>query len=76
MLDSVNEYLSKVDERHKYNWSISSENKVKVGCIANVFQPGGANQTSIRYDNWISDESMLFSYVIKKFYDFIVDLVE
>lgn len=76
LLDSVNEYLSKVDERHKYNWSISSENKVKVGCIANVFQPGGANQTSIRYDNWISDESMSFSYVIKKFYDFIVDLVE
>lgn len=76
LLENVDKYIEKIDDKHKYNWTISSENKVKVGCIANVFQPGGANQTSIRYDNWISEESMKYSWVIKQFYDFVVDIVE
>ncbi len=76
LLKNVDEYIQKIDDRYKYNWSRSSKNKVKVGCIANVFQPGGANQTSIRYDNWISEESMEYSPTIKKFYDFIIDIIE
>ena len=63
------------DEEYKENWGISSENKVKVGCIANVFRPGSANQISIRLDDWISEESINESFVIKKFYDFIVDIL-
>ena len=76
LLDNVDEYISKVDDKYKYNWSISSENKVKVGCIANIFQPGGANQVSIKYDDWISEQSMAFSEIIKQFYYFIIDIVE
>lgn len=76
LLDNVNEYLDKVDEKYKSNWSISGENKVRVGCIANVFQPGSANQISIRYDDWISEESIMYSPIIKKFHDFIIDILE
>ena len=75
-LDNADEYLKKVDEKYKENWGISSENKVKIGCIANIFQPGSANQISIRYDDWISEESIMYSPVIKKFYDFIIDILE
>ncbi len=76
LLSDVDEYINKIDDKHKYNWSRSSENKVKVGCIANVFQPGGANQTSIRYDDWISDESIRKSKAIRKFYNFIINILE
>lgn len=76
LLDNADEYLKKVDEKYKENWGISSENKVKIGCIANIFQPGSANQISIRYDDWISEESIMYSPVIKKFYDFIIDILE
>jgi len=76
LLDNVSEYLQNVDEEYKENWGISSENKVKVGCIANVFRPGSANQISIRLDDWISEESINESFVIKKFYDFIVDILK
>ena len=75
LLENVEDYISKVDDKYKKNWSISSENKVKVGCISNIFQPGGANQTSIRYDDWISKESMKRSKIIKQFYDFIIDII-
>ena len=64
------------DDKYKESWSRSSENKVKIGCIANIFQPGSANQISIRYDDWISEESIMYSPVIKKFYDFIIDILE
>lgn len=76
LLNNVDDYISKVNDKYKYNWSISSENKVKVGCIANIFQPGGANQVSIRYDDWISEQSIEYSTIIKKFYDFIVEIVD
>ncbi len=76
LLDNVNEYLERVDDKYKESWSRSSENKVKIGCIANIFQPGSANQISIRYDDWISEESIMYSPVIKKFYDFIIDILE
>ncbi len=76
LLTNVNEYISKIDDKYKYNWSKSSENKVKIGCIANIFQPGGANQTSIRHDDWISDMSIENSITIKKFYDFILNILE
>ena len=76
LLDNADEYLKKVDEKYKENWGISSENKVKIGCIANIFQPGSANQISIRYDDWISEESIMYSPVIKKFYNFIIDILE
>ena len=76
LLDNVNEYLEKVDDKYKESWGRSSENKVKIGCIANIFQPGSANQISIRYDDWISEESIMYSPVIKKFYDFIIDILE
>ena len=75
LLDNVNKYLESIDEKYKKNWSISSENKVRVGCIANVFRPGSANQISIRLDNWISEESKMYSLVIKQFYDFIVNIL-
>ena len=65
-----------LDDIYKESWSRSSENKVKIGCIANIFQPGSANQISIRYDDWISEESIMYSPVIKKFYDFIIDILE
>ena len=76
LLDNVNEYLERVDDKYKESWGRSSENKVKIGCIANIFQPGSANQISIRYDDWISEESIMYSPVIKKFYDFIIDILE
>ena len=76
LLDNADEYLKKVDEKYKENWGISSENKVKIGCIANIFQPGSANQISIRYDDWISEESIMYSPIIKKFYNFIIDILE
>lgn len=76
LLDSVNKYLESIDEKHKKSWSISSENKVKIGCISNVFRPGSANQISIRFDDWISEDSIIFSPVIKKFYDFIVNILK
>lgn len=75
LIEQVNDYIKNIDERYKYNWSISSENKVRVGCIANVFQPGSANQSSIRRDDWISEESIKYSKDIKKFYDFIVKII-
>lgn len=76
LLDSVDQYLNSIDEKYKENWSISSENKVKVGCIANVFRPGSANQISIRFDDWISEESITYSPVVKKFYEFIVNILK
>lgn len=76
LLENVDEYVGKIDDKYKYNWSKSSENKVKVGCIANIFQPGGANQTSIRYDDWISEESIKNNKIIKQFYYFIMDILE
>jgi len=76
LLNSVNKYLEDIDEKYKGNWSISSENKVKIGCIANIFRPGSANQISIRFDDWISEESIIYSPVIKKFYDFIVNILK
>ncbi|MBQ6632451.1 MAG: hypothetical protein IJH55_10230, partial [Romboutsia sp.] len=76
LLDSVNQYLNSIDEKYKENWGISSENKVKVGCIANVFRPGSANQISIRFDDWISQESIINSPVVKKFYEFIVNILK
>ncbi len=75
LLDKVNKYLDDIDEKYKGNWTISSENKVKVGCIANVFRPGSANQISIRLDDWISEESIIYSLVIKQFHDFIVNIL-
>ena len=71
----MQDYIKNIDERHKYNWSISSENKVRVGCIANVFQPGSANQSSIRRDDWISEGSIKYSEDIRKFYEFIVNII-
>lgn len=76
LLEYVNEYIDKVDDKYKYNWSISSENKVKVGCIANVFQPGSANQSSIRHDKWIGEESIKNDLQINKFYNFILDIIQ
>lgn len=75
LIDHVDNYISKIDEKYKFNWSISSENKVKIGCIANVFRPGSANQVSIFRDDWISKESVEKSEVIRKFYEFIVDII-
>lgn len=75
LLDSVDQYISKVDERYKENWSISSENKVRVGCIANIFRPASANQISIMRDKWISEETIESSSKIKNFYDFIVNII-
>lgn len=76
LLDNVNKYLENIDEKYKENWGISSENKVKLGCIANIFRPGSANQISIRLDDWISEESLKESFVIRKFYDFIIDILK
>lgn len=75
LLNSVNNYINNIDEKHKYNWSISSENKVKVGCIANVFRPASANQISIMKDRWISEETIQASSNIKKLYEFIYNIV-
>ncbi|GAA0714102.1 hypothetical protein GCM10008904_29130 [Paraclostridium ghonii] len=75
LLEQVDNYIENIDEKHKYNWSISSENKVRVGCIANVFQPGSANQSSIRHDDWISEESISYSEDIKKFYEFVINII-
>ncbi|MGL5755306.1 MAG: DUF3226 domain-containing protein [Paraclostridium sp.] len=75
LLDEVNFYIKNIDDKYKYNWSISSENKVRVGCIANVFQPGSANQSSIRRDDWISEKSIEYSSYINEFYTFIVDII-
>lgn len=75
LLDEANFYIQNIDDKYKYNWSISSENKVKVGCIANVFQPGSANQSSIRRDEWISKKSITYSEYINEFYNFIVNIV-
>lgn len=76
LLKYVNEYIYNVDDKYKFNWGISSENKVKVGCISNIFQPGSANQSSIRYDKWISSESINKDYKINKFYNFILDIIK
>lgn len=75
LLDEVNYYIDSIDDKYKYNWSISSENKVKIGCIANVFQPGSANQSSIRQDDWISEKSIKYSESINEFYSFILDII-
>lgn len=76
LLDEVNYYIGSIEDKYKYNWSISSENKVRVGCIANVFQPGSANQNSIRHDDWISEKSIAYSESINEFYSFIVDIIK
>lgn len=76
LLLEVNKYVKNIDEKYKYNWSKSSINKVKVGCIANIFQPGGANQTSIRHDNWISKESIENSIMVMRFYQFIENIIQ
>ena len=76
LLDEVNYYINSIEDKYKYNWSISSENKVRVGCISNVFQPGSANQNSIRHDDWISDKSIAYSKSINTFYKFIVDIIK
>jgi hypothetical protein len=76
LLDEVNYYIGSIDDKYKYNWSISSENKVRVGCIANVFQPGSANQNSIRHDEWISEKSISYSQSISEFYNFIVNIIK
>ncbi|CEK33245.1 Uncharacterised protein [[Clostridium] sordellii] len=71
----VNEYIQNIDLKYKYNWTISSENKVKVGCIANVFQPGSANQNSIRHDDWISKQSIDKCKYVSDFYFFIKNII-
>lgn len=76
LLSYVNEYIDKVDEEYKFNWGISSENKAKVGCISNIFQPGSANQNSIRYDKWISEESIDKCENIDRFYRFILKVIK
>ncbi|MGL5312338.1 MAG: DUF3226 domain-containing protein [Peptostreptococcaceae bacterium] len=75
LLINVDKYICKVDERYKENWSISSENKARVGCIANIFRPASANQISIMRDDWISKESMEHSINIKHFYEFITNII-
>lgn len=75
LLNYVDNYIEKIDDKYKFNWSISSENKVKVGCIANVFQPGSANQSSIKQDKWISEESIENNLSISKFYNFILNII-
>lgn len=75
LLSSVNNYIDNIDEKHKYNWTISSKNKVKVGCIANVFRPASANQISIMKDKWISEETISESPSIKSLYSFITSIV-
>ena len=76
LLSYVNEYIDKVDDEYKFNWGISSENKAKVGCISNIFQPGSANQNSIRYDKWISEESIDKCENIDRFYRFILRVIK
>lgn len=75
LLSSVNDYIDNIDEKHKYNWSISSKNKVKVGCIANVFRPASANQISIMRDKWISEDTIQMSISINNLYQFITNIV-
>ena len=75
LLHNVENYIEKIDERYKENWSVSSENKVKVGCIANIFRPASANQISIMRDKWISKESIELNNNIKKFYEFVTNIV-
>ncbi|MGL5346999.1 MAG: DUF3226 domain-containing protein [Peptostreptococcaceae bacterium] len=75
LLYNVEEYIDKIDDRYKENWSVSSENKVKIGCIANIFRPASANQISIMRDKWISEESIESSNNIKRFYEFITNIV-
>lgn len=75
LLNNVDKYINQINDKYKENWSISSENKVKVGCIANVFRPASANQISIMKDKWVSEETIEGSDIINKFYKFILSII-
>lgn len=72
---NVDKYINEINDEYKLNWSVSSENKVRVGCIANIFRPASANQISIMKDKWISEETIQYSKCINKFYNFILDII-
>lgn len=63
LLDEAENYVKKIPEKYKNEWTESSENKVVVGCMANAFKPGRPNQASINDNDWISATTMECEYI-------------
>ncbi len=76
LYEAATAYVSTVDSSYKKDWSISSESKVIIGCIANVFRPGKANQVSINDNQWIGKETIEKCEDIKSFFNYICDFVK
>ena len=76
LYEAATTYVSAVDSSYKRKWSVSSENKVLVGCIANVLKPGKANQVSISDNEWIGKMTVDKCDDIKKFFNFIGDFIK
>lgn len=76
LLESSEEYVKSVKECYREKWSITSEKKVLVGCIANVLKPGKANQVSICDNDWISETTVNQCDKVKKIYNFIKEFLD
>jgi hypothetical protein len=69
-------YVLDVGQTYKKKWGRSCENKVLVGCIANVLKPGKANQVSINDNDWICQETIDSSVNIKILFEFVKNFIE
>jgi hypothetical protein len=74
LLESAKQYVGSINISYKKEWTGSSENKVLVGCIANVLKPGKANQVSIQENDWLCNKNLHIESVAK-LYSFINDFV-
>jgi hypothetical protein len=74
LLMTARDYVGTVPAEFKKKWHPSDENKVLVGCIANVLRPGKANQVSIQDNKWICKETLHLPQV-DRLNQFIIELL-
>lgn len=58
IISHARDYLNKVPTPYTEKWNDAKYAKSLFGVTANILRPGSANQVSIQYDKWISDETI------------------
>ncbi len=70
------QFLSDLDETHKSHWKPFDFEKAVVATIVSVVQPGMGNTSSIRRDQWISEQTLSNLTQVARLSAFLRNLLE
>ncbi|MDA1782483.1 hypothetical protein AVT_11165 [Bacillus tropicus] len=76
LVKAASSYIENISEEYTGKWKPADNQKVLVGCIANILKPGKANQVSIQDNEWIYDESVKYGsqFILNDFIKHTLDI--